>query len=130
MSRRGRNVLSRLSSAARSTARMFVPPQQQPPSRHLPLPSASGINVDSTTSGDGSITNDYIVQLYASMRNSFPTFPRLLRSLQVESLVLLLSNKNLLLLAPTGYGKTLIYTIFGIVKQKVGNRMFFHQSNR
>ena len=60
-----------------------------------------------------------VQRVYQSLNLIFPKFDFELKSEQVECLSNLIKGHHVLALLPTGYGKSMLYTLFPLLVEKV-----------
>jgi superfamily II DNA helicase RecQ len=61
------------------------------------------------------MNSDIVRSLYCKLKEDFPRLPQNLRDEQVSVLVELLKGKDCVAVLPTGFGKSLIYTIYPLL---------------
>ena len=68
-----------------------------------------------------------VQRVYQSLKPDFPKFDFELKSKQVECLSNLIQGHHVLALLPTGYGKSMLYTLFPLLVEQV--RSYIDQSS-
>ena len=65
------------------------------------------------------LSKEEVTVIYGNVKTRFPSLPEKLKPQQIEVLVSIINGRHTFGILPTGFGKSLIYSVFALILDTV-----------